>query len=272
MSPDNQSRLYLAAALAPGFLAMAGAIGSIADWLFSGPLDSCRSLEEIAQTPSLILTGVIVLTAARLSLMIGALAQREAARRRLRQACPAIRERQDGVRIAASEIPQAFVTGVLSPKIHVTTALLDRVGAEELRLILDHEEAHVRRRDPLRRALAAFGFVLHLPWVARSIERNLAQAQEVAADDHAATGARERLRLAELLVAFARMNLSVASGSFEFAQGNLEFRVRRLLAPRLSGWGPSTRLLKFAAVGLLAAAMANGKALHWTVQALTRLP
>jgi Zn-dependent protease with chaperone function len=269
---EAQSRLYVAGALTPGFVAAAVAAGSIADWLISGRLDVCRSYGEMAQAPSILLTSALAFTAARACTYAFRVVKAQAALRRIRRTCPDIGVRQDGVRIVASEIPQAFVTGVLFPRVHVTTALLDLVGDDELRLILSHEAAHVRRRDPLRRVVALGGFVLHWPFVARFIARHLADAQEAAADDHAAADESGRLNLAELLVNLGRMNLPATAQSFEFAQGNLDSRVHRLLAPKPYSPALSLRLFLLTGGGVLVSAVAAGRVLHWTVQAITHLP
>lgn len=82
-------------------------------------------------------------------------------RRRLRGA----RGVEAGVWVAAG-LPTAFVLGVVRPRIYLPEGLNDR----ERGLILAHERAHIRRRDPALRLLAWTALCLHwfnpLVWLA----------------------------------------------------------------------------------------------------------
>ena len=49
----------------------------------------------------------------------------------------------------ASDTSAAFTLGWLSPRIYLTRGLLDRCSPEEIECILNHEEAHLRRKDNL---------------------------------------------------------------------------------------------------------------------------
>jgi len=99
--------------------------------------------------------------------------------------------------------PQAFCIGLLRPRVYVSRAALELLGADERAAVLAHEAHHARRRDPLRllvaRALAEGLFFL--PAVRRLHER-YAALSELAAD-HAATAERGgRRALASAILAF----------------------------------------------------------------------
>ena len=53
--------------------------------------------------------------------------------------------------------PVAFCAGWLRPRVYVSTALLERLSADELRAVLAHEQHHGALRDPLRLAGAFRG-------------------------------------------------------------------------------------------------------------------
>ncbi|MGH2949992.1 MAG: M56 family metallopeptidase, partial [Solirubrobacteraceae bacterium] len=82
------------------------------------------------------------------------------------------------------EHPHAFCIGLLRPRIYVSRAALEILGADERAAVLAHEVHHARRRDPLRllvaRALADGLFFL--PALRRLTERYAALA-ELAADE-----------------------------------------------------------------------------------------
>ena len=50
--------------------------------------------------------------------------------------------------------PTAFCVGLWRPLVVVSTGLLEHFGEPALRAVFEHELSHLRRRDPLRRALA----------------------------------------------------------------------------------------------------------------------
>lgn len=131
--------------------------------------------------------------------------------------------------------PVAAVTGIFRTRLLLSTRVIRECTAGELDAIVNHERAHVRRRDNLvRAAMRYLPDPLAFLNAGRDMERAWAAAAEEAADDVAAgsTGERRAL-LASALVRVARM----ANGpvpdwmpGLAFYEGtNLEKRVRRLV-------------------------------------------
>ena len=126
----------------------------------------------------------------------------------------------------ADHIPSPFVLGVVRPKIYLPSRLTE----EERRLALLHERRHIRRGDPLFRALAYAALCLHwwnpLVWLAFVLAgRDMELSCDEAAVRH--LGRREREDYAALL-----LRLSAVPGPFlAFGAGNLRSRVERLLRP-----------------------------------------
>lgn len=91
-----------------------------------------------------------------------------------------------GFHVVDSATPAAWCDGLWFPAVYLTRGLLDEVSDEELRILLAHESAHVRRRDNLAR--------LVLDWVAaawpatakRALREDFAVAAEQACDAEAA--------------------------------------------------------------------------------------
>ena len=144
--------------------------------------------------------------------------------------------------------------------------------------------------------IASAGLVLHLPGIAHLLNRLLTRTQEMAADADAARTVGDRVRVAEALVRFARLQASSSGcGIFvrekwsrrssdlcacrapcgppfmEFGSGDLEARVRELLDPHQRRGLSAVALVGCsAALGLLALFAAHG--LHYLAQALLPAP
>jgi Zn-dependent protease with chaperone function len=271
LEPSAQSRIALAAAVAPAFLGAVFVGGASYDRVLSGPADFCLHLQDSAP-PSLILllsvailagrvltygihTIVVILRAVRLSLVLSGASSKALM----------------GCLVLPVEAPQAYVLGILKPRVYVSQGLLEQTNEDDLAPVLAHERAHAARRDPLRRLIASAGLVLHLPGIAHLLNRLLTRTQEMAADADAARTVGDRVRVAEALGRFARLQGPVRAAAMEFGSGDLEARVRELLDPhQCRGLSAVALVGGSAAVCLLALFAAHG--LHYLAQALLRLP
>lgn len=111
------------------------------------------------------------------------------------------------IRVVRGQSAPAFTAGLWRPVIFVARDLARVLPANELAAVIAHEDAHRRRRDPLRltvwRFLACMLFFLP---VLRRLEEDMADEAEVAADDEAVAHAHvEPLALAAALVSVARL-------------------------------------------------------------------
>jgi len=152
------------------------------------------------------------------------------------------------------------VWGLLAPRIVLPRRLLAALPAAELRAILLHEDAHRRRRDPLRallqRLAAALLFFYPLTWL---VLRHLRETAEIACDEAAlaaGAGAGEQTRA---LARALRLGLAPAP-ALAAAAGRggtlLQRRLRRLSDPGRYSMKLRHRLMLAAAVVLAVAASA----------------
>jgi Zn-dependent protease with chaperone function len=183
-------------------------------------------------------------------------------------------EPASGLRVLPLDEPQAFVLGALAPEVFVTRGLLSPAHRAHLDAVLAHEQAHVRRRDPLRRAVASLASSFHLPGVARGLERRLWRAHEMAADAEAARTVGSAPRIADALVQLTRAHRSgrgMAVAGLAFGESDVEVRVLALLdeRPRHDRPGPSSLLC--AAVALFVATSAAADHVHHGVEILLGL-
>jgi Zn-dependent protease with chaperone function len=271
LEPSAQSRIALAASLAPAFVGAVFMGGAGYDRILFGPADFCLHLND-SSPPSLILllsiailmarvltygiqTIVVILRAVRLSLVLSGSSDKAFM----------------GCLVLPVEEPQAYVMGILKPRVYISQGLLKQTNEGDLAPVLAHEHAHVARRDPLRRLIASVGLVMHLPGIAHLLNRLLTRTQEMAADADAARTVGDRVRVAEAIVRFARLQGPVRAAAMEFGSGDLEARVRELLDPHQRR-GPSRVALVGCSAALVLLAFFAAHGLHYLMQALLRLP
>jgi Zn-dependent protease with chaperone function len=176
-----------------------------------------------------------------------------------------------GYYLLPTEEPQAFVLGLIHPRVYLSQGLFDAVTDDELTVVLAHEQAHVERHEPLRRALASLGLLFHLPGIARTLERELTRTQEITADATAARRVGDPMRVAEALARLGRLR-SARRAAVEFSSGHLEIRVRELLDPRPRIAGPSRSTLGVILAVLCLVSLLAAHPLHALVQMLLRVP
>lgn len=146
------------------------------------------------------------------------------------EGCAALGLRQ---RVSVTGSPGSIVAvqGALRPTLLLSAGLVRRLSDEELRCLLLHELAHVRRRDTLfvhLQTLVCCLFWFHpLVWV---LQRQWLQAREEACDDHVLALAGTRRGYAACLFKLVEFGLEPA-GPLPAAGAGLAARVRRILRP-----------------------------------------
>ena len=93
-------------------------------------------------------------------------------------------------------IPAMTAAGIVRPKVLLSAAAESMLTANELQTTLNHEIAHVRRRDNLKKLLLRF---VTFPGMS-GLEAAWLEATEMAADDAAVSNAGEALDLAAALI------------------------------------------------------------------------
>ena len=174
--------------------------------------------------------------------------------------------------------PVVAVVGIWRPAVFVAERVLRECPADEVRAMVRHECAHVGERDNLKRLLMC---ISPAPG-ARMLDREWAAASEEAADAAAADGSRAvALELAQALIHVARLApvpVTPRLASAFYRGGNIEDRVRRLLAAgdTSSGSARTLRPLNLLMAGSLLAVFAMtvvfaAPALHQTMESFVSL-
>ncbi|MHB1497561.1 MAG: M48 family metalloprotease [Acidimicrobiales bacterium] len=150
--------------------------------------------------------------------------------------------------------PAAYCTGLLWPRVVVSSGLLGRLGEPALRAVLAHELSHRRRRDPLRYALAkslARG-LFFVPSLGDLADATLADNE--ASADARAVGSAGRGAVVDALLEMMAAHPPVPAGSAAMAGGDiLRVRVEALESgkhprPHLRPARMATSLLALAAL------------------------
>jgi hypothetical protein len=147
------------------------------------------------------------------------------------------------VRVVEGLPNPAFTVGLVVPRIYLAEDLGRRLSAQQLRALIKHEAAHVRRHDPLRLFLLRL-LACTLFWIPalRRLEEDVHDEAELLADDVAADGkplvlASTILTLADWYGARKPPGLSVGFQRDDL----LERRIRRLAGEQMPGRSHVTR-------------------------------
>ena len=109
------------------------------------------------------------------------------------------------VHMLESPRPFSVTLGLAHPEIWISSALATSLSRAQLDAVLEHERAHARRRDSLRRLIANVLSLAHWPGVRRSLLDELALASEQACDEAAGHHVGDRLVVAEAILRVERM-------------------------------------------------------------------
>ena len=139
-----------------------------------------------------------------------------------------------------TDAPALTLAGVRAPKVLVSEAALSVLTPSELRTALEHEVAHVRSYDNLKRLL----FRLAVFPGTSALEGAWSEQAELAADDAAVSSPSEALDLAAALIKVSRlgsMRTELTSGLLHSSTA-LSLRVQRLSAWEQRRSAPVSRL------------------------------
>lgn len=239
LSARHRARLWLGLAALPSFVALVAVGASLLPAAGIGH-DHCIAHaphhphlcpHHLCVAPGIVLVGLAAFGTARL---VHALVTLVRVARLSRDASSSLAQASEvhaDALVFPSDAPQAFVLGMLRPRVHLSVGLL-ALGRDIVEPVLAHERIHAQRRDLLWRATYPVIAAAHLPTAAASLRLRLCAAQELAADAEGADSlSAGPLRMAEALVALARAPRVPVSG-MAFTGGDLESRVRALLEGR----------------------------------------
>jgi Zn-dependent protease with chaperone function len=124
--------------------------------------------------------------------------------------------------------------GIVRPRILLSSAAESVLAAEELQTALNHEIAHIRRRDNLKKLLLRF---VSFPGMT-GLEMAWLEAIEMAADDAAVSSPTEALDLAATLIKLSRLSPVEAPVDLSAALVHSPASIMNIRVERLIAWSP----------------------------------
>lgn len=180
-----------------------------------------------------------------------------------------------GCKLLATAEPLCFTAGLRAPEVYMSAGLLETLSKEERCIVMSHECAHVRRRDPLMAVVLNAAAAFHLPGGRRFLLEEAAIAAEEACDEYASTTVGDRLAVAQTILSVERAMRGATKQRFgyvtvAFGASSVARRVDALLSeargkPLPVSWQWVTAL---AIVAILAV---SGQVHHATETALSLL-
>ena len=135
-------------------------------------------------------------------------------------------------------VPAMTAAGIRHPKVLLSSAAEFVLTVSELQAALNHEVAHVRRRDNLKKLLLRF---VTFPGMA-GLEAAWLEATEMAADDAAVSNAGEALDLAAALIKLSRLGPSEPPAELTAALVHSPASVMNARVERLIAWSDNRRV------------------------------
>lgn len=115
---------------------------------------------------------------------------------------------RDKVFVLENHQASAFSSGFRHPKCYITSGMLDQMNANELEIIIQHELAHIRRRDPFKKWLFSLLVTFFIPVIANRLKLHMVLAMEQAADEAVIEYNHQPIDIASTLIKAARLNAS----------------------------------------------------------------
>ena len=132
----------------------------------------------------------------------------------------------------ARPIPAMTAAGIVSPRVLLSGRAESMLTFHELQAALNHEVAHVRRRDNLKKLLLRF---VAFPGMG-GLEEAWLEATEMAADDAAVSNAAQALDLAAALIKLSRLGPVEPSVDLTAALAHSPAAVMNARVERLIAW------------------------------------
>ena len=134
-----------------------------------------------------------------------------------------------------SDVPTAFTSGLIKPICYVSSGLVKQLTGKELDIVIEHELAHVRKKDPLFKLLFALFSAYYPKQLADKLNAKFSLITEHLADQ-ATVMKHSAEDIASTLIKVVRLQKAIPAYENSpvlcfFGADNIAQRVQRLLKP-----------------------------------------
>lgn len=144
------------------------------------------------------------------------------------------RRDQNDIIAIRSESPLAYVIGIVSPKIILSTGLLELLDENEVKAVIFHEEYHLRQGDPLKMfILILLSDGLRFLPIIKGLVQDYRTIRELLADRYAIKRMESSLELGSAMVKMIRHASALHPAEVVSFHGtSLNCRIRQILEPQ----------------------------------------
>lgn len=156
-----------------------------------------------------------------------------------------------GLTVIETQQQQAFTSGFFSPKSYITSGLRDQLTQQELIVVAQHELAHAKTRDPLKK----FYFSLFAAFLPKHIEQQLndwfSLALEQIADESVLRTGNDETVISKTMLKVSGLRsqvtcVTMSLSNCQFSAHPLNLRIRYLLSDNKGRSFPSILFFSFA--------------------------
>lgn len=107
--------------------------------------------------------------------------------------------------LLSTDTPLALTCGSFFKQIFLSSGLLDNLSKDEYAIVINHERAHINRRDALKKLIARGFSLSHFPGTRKRLLSHLILANEQACDNASISRQQDKPKAAELLVKIEKL-------------------------------------------------------------------
>ena len=138
-----------------------------------------------------------------------------------------------GLTIIESKECKAFTSGLFRPRSYITSGLIDQLTTQEIAVVTEHEFAHARAHDPLRKYGFSLVAAFFPKFIAEKLNKEFSLALEQTADESVLSRVSEKTVIATTLLKVSKLSYrpidTIPLSSCHFSTHPLTLRIRYLL-------------------------------------------
>ncbi len=157
---------------------------------------------------------------------------------------------KQALRVIESEESRAFTSGFFSPRSYITSGLSNQLTSQEVTVVTEHELAHARRHDPLRKYIFSLFAAFFPTIIARQLNREFSLALEQVADQDVLPTVNDVTVIAKTLLKVSKLShrsfgKKMAASNCHFSTHPLTLRIEYLLSDNKGQSFPILLLFSF---------------------------